>query len=137
MIHYRCMMHSIEPYWCMMHRYIDAWCTALSYILMPDSIESWMHSIESQLRMQDATILNHIDAFFTGILMPDAQHWATYWCLIALNYGCTALSHNHVRIKKVYIYIYIISLISFFLIFNFFRNTRKIFIFSQISKVNL
>ena len=78
------MTHSIVP------SYIDAWCTALRYILMPDSIESWMHSIEPQLRMHDATILSHTDALFTAlsynywclidsmhwaILMPDAQHW--------------------------------------------------------------
>ena len=44
-----------------------------SYILMPNSTDSWMHSIVSQLRMRDATILSHINALFTALLMLNAS----------------------------------------------------------------
>ena len=60
-------------YWCLVH--ING-CTALSH-----NSDAW------------CTVLSIIDAWSIKFWWPDAQHWATYWCLIALSHGCTALSH--------------------------------------------
>ena len=80
---------------------IDAWCTALSHILMPDSIEPWMHSIEPYdyywyIWCKDIEPYD----------MSDAQHWAIepywslshsielFWCLVLC---CIKLSSLHLN----------------------------------------
>ena len=71
---YWCLIHSIEPYYsCMMHSYIDVWCTVMSYILMPDSIELWMHSTITHAWCNDIDSLM-FNAQHWAILMHDAQH---------------------------------------------------------------
>ena len=41
--HWAMLVHNAQLYWCLMR------CTALSHILMPDSLEPCMHSIELQI----------------------------------------------------------------------------------------
>ena len=93
--------------WCRALSYIDAWCTALSHndAWCTSYNEPWMHSTEPW-----CTGLSHnfdvwckLVSQIEPLLMPDAQHWATYWCLIALSHGCTALSHNYACMQPYWV----------------------------------
>ena len=85
---------------------IDAWCTALSHTdaRCTSCTEPWMHSIEpwcTGLR-HNFDVWCKLVSQIEPLLMPDAQHWATYWCLIALSHGCTALSDNYACMIQQY-----------------------------------
>ena len=135
---YRCLIHSIKPYWYlmhitepwmqnvepyrrMMHCHIVAWCTTMSYncCLMHSlshtdawcTSEPWMepwctgvsHTFDAWCHTSEPYwYMKQIFEWNWAILVPDAQHWATYWCLIALSHGCTALGCNYWHMMQRY-----------------------------------
>ena len=72
-------------HWAMAHSilsHIDSWCKSLRQLNWAIIIDAW------------CTALSHINAWCrTAILMPDAQHSATYWYLITQSHGCIAMNH--------------------------------------------
>ena len=85
--HWAILMHDTQPYWCLMHSHVDVWCTAFSHILMPDSTERWMHSIDpynywcilQQYWYIIIYLMHNIEPCW--YLIEPLSHVEQYWCL--------------------------------------------------------